>query len=272
VLVALLVWSPWTSLEWTEGLSLRYVLPIFALIATFGLTAVFPLSWSWYDSRPASDVVGAALAVGSVCWLLVSQHPGAAHFAPVPRVTLGLLVGGFALVAALGLSMRAPRAGRTAAVGALVLGIATVWAPLIAARDVTEQAAAQRLEQQELRALADGTGRNGAPREIYLQTLSAELRESRTCARRQFFVLTRFDFPMALQSTVYRNVEFSVARDVALAEWAGPLGPCDYVVTSRAVEDTGKGQALVAALAHGAVTREIAAAAPFVVLATAPPQ
>jgi hypothetical protein len=272
VLVALLVRSPWTSLEWTGGMSLRYVLPLFVLIGTFGLTAGFPLSWRWPDSRPAADVVGAAAAVVSVCWLLVSQHSGAAHFSAVPRVTLGFLVAGFALVAALGLSMRAPAAGRSAAVGALVLGIATVWAPLIAARDAREQAAAKKLEQQEWLASADPRARVRAARQIYFQTLDAEVREARTCERRQFFVLTRFDEPLALQSTVYRNVMFYAARDVALAERAGPIGPCDYIITSRAVMDTIKGQALVAALAHGAATREIAATSPFVVLARTLPQ
>jgi hypothetical protein len=79
-------------------------------------------------------------------------------------------------------------------------------------------------------------------------------------------VVTRFDEPYALQSPALQNQVFYAARDVALAARAGPMGPCDYAITSRPVMATDKGAALVSALSARAPMREIAEARPFVLL------
>ncbi len=68
VLLWLLVHAPWTSLEWTGGLSLRYALPIVVGRGFCAFVALFPRSWPWYARWPAQAagwllIAGAALGL-----------------------------------------------------------------------------------------------------------------------------------------------------------------------------------------------------------------
>jgi hypothetical protein len=102
-------------------------------------------------------------------------------------------------------------------------------------------------------------------RAAYLAVLQSERREHRTCPQRRFFALVRFDQPLALQSETYHNEVFYGGRSVELTRRAGPMGSCDYLITSRDLQTTEKGQALTAALSPGGV-REVADVGQFLVL------
>ena len=72
----LLAGVPWSSLEWTDGFSLRYALPCWALLVIAGYATVVSLL-----SRPHGyeSVVGAGVAVLAIAWYASHQTAPACH-------------------------------------------------------------------------------------------------------------------------------------------------------------------------------------------------
>jgi hypothetical protein len=102
---------------------------------------------------------------------------------------------------------------------------------------------------------------------LYARTGEFERQSGRDCRARRFFLITRFDEPLALQPSRLENRVFYAARDVRMTARVNPLGPCDYVVASRPVLETDKGRDLIAVLNPRGRTIEIGEAGPFVLLA-----
>jgi hypothetical protein len=97
--------------------------------------------------------------------------------------------------------------------------------------------------------------------------LAAEGDLGRTCEARRFFALTRFDEPLGVQDLAFRNRVYYAAREVAAtARTTQPMGPCDYIVSTRAMLDTAKAADLIRVLNPYARTAELGAVGAFVLL------
>jgi hypothetical protein len=254
ILVWLLVGAPWTSLEWTRGFSLRYALPVVVTLALVAFVALFPLSWRWYDDRGAAMFVNLA-AVCTTGWLFaVSMMPGGLRYTAVPRIDPPWLMAG-AAAAALFLPFAVASARRRVAATLLVLTTTVaVWVPHASDQHQKAQAeAAARVERE--RAAPDGSVE--PHRALYLATIDAEAARGRSCEVRRFFVFSRFDLPLELEGPDFQSIVFYAGRDVSTTGRAGPLGPCDYIVTTNAIQETDRGQALLSVLAAGRPLRQI---------------
>lgn len=253
VLVWLLVGAPWTSLEWTRGLSLRYALPIAALLPLVAFISLFPLSFRWYDDRLAVLLALAAIVVACGYTFYAANDPDMPRFVGVPPISF--IWWGVALAAVLVWRSTPHRTGPVVT-GLMAAVLVAVWAPLIAGRAEREQAAAVAREV-----------RPGSPaRDVYLLTLANERETGRTCERRRFFSLARLDEPLMLQSSVYGNQVFYAGRDLRTTRRAAPLERCDYIISTPALMGTEKGTALIAVLASGARVQQLNSAGPYVVL------
>ena len=120
----LLAGAPWTSLEWTRGMALRYAQPWWALVPLTAFVGLFPASLPWYRRAWLVLVGGGALAAWGVVLL---QRSADLPFPPAPTLTT-------ALVAAAVWAARAalPRRVRVRSVvgGVLavsILGIRELW-------------------------------------------------------------------------------------------------------------------------------------------------
>jgi hypothetical protein len=268
VLTWLLIGAPWTSLEWTHGASLRYVLPLATLLPLLAFVGLFPTSWRWYDDPSAARLAATGMAVGAVGLLAIRVHSPFSDTTIFPA--LSLRAGAIAVaVVILGRLWPWPgAAGRRLGIGAVLTLVAAVsWAPHVARRDDVIRRQAWTAEEAERSALAAGI-RPGSPmRELYLAMTINEAQQGRVCGDRRVFLLSRIDEPLTLQSPAYRTRVFSAARDVARLRPLGPLGPCDYIITTTDVAATDKGTLLVAALIDPPASREIATAGPRILIA-----
>jgi len=268
VLIWMLIGAPWTSLEWTRGLSLRYALPIAALLPLLACIAIFPLSWRWYEHSTVQPIALSAFALVGSAQFLMALDPRSARYVNVPTVTLAGAVTALGVVA-IRWWISSSRWSRWIAAVAVPL-FALVWAPAIAGRAAREEGRAMAQETKERVDFARGTFPESPARQAYLLTLSAEDAARRSCGRRRFFALARFDEPLMLQSPSYVNQVFYAGRDLKWTARAAPLGACDYVITTAAVMGTDKGAALVAALAAGAPVDQLGSAGPFVIVGRRP--
>jgi hypothetical protein len=246
-LVWLLVGAPWTSLDWTRGFSLRYALPVAALVPFTAYVALFPAGWRWHARETiASAAIAVVASIG--CLLFTSAlHGSGPRHADVPPLTWLWCVISFGIVAAArGIASRPKLAVPVAIAAAFV--VATACAPVIAARDAATRQLATSAERQERDALAAGAHPLSAARDLYLTIRAAEDAANLPCVQRRFFAIARLDEPLMLQSYDLTNRVFYAGRDVAAAARSGPMGPCDYLIATQAVMDTEKGQALARAL------------------------
>jgi hypothetical protein len=244
--------APWTSLEWTNGYSLRYVLPYFALASLLAWTALFPCAWTWHQ-RPAAALTIGGLAFVIAGWLFAGGQAASAPLDPPRWSLVTLILGG---VAAVGWRLSAAPTGVPLRL-ALMLTTSAVFAVVAGGRVMPARAEAATMRAEAARTAAT---------QVYAAVLDAEARHGTPCDRRRFVLTTRFDAPLALQSPVLDAKVFYAARDVVSARRAAPLTRCDYVVTTRAVLETEKGTALLRALYPSGRTAEVADTGAFVVL------
>ena len=87
VFLWLLVHAPWTSLEWTAGLALRYALPILVGAAFVAYLGLFPRQFAWYDD-PVTAGAGGAILAGLAVTIFVRSR--AALPASLPDAVPGL--------------------------------------------------------------------------------------------------------------------------------------------------------------------------------------
>jgi hypothetical protein len=249
----MLAGAPWTSLEWTRGLSLRYAQPWWAILPLLAFVGLFPLSLGWYRRTMWTMIVAPSLwAIAMVAF----QHADGPF---PPRIagsdlTLAALAGGVVVLGRRWLGGRRRYVVFvTAVIAAAAVGFG-VWSA-----DRRDVALAERLRA--------GPKTDTRGERLYQATLAAERDMRRLCRRRRFFTITRFDEPLSLQGILYTNRVYYAARDVAVtATVAPPIGACDYLITSRDVLDTPKGQALVAALRPGDRLVELVSVDHFLVL------
>jgi hypothetical protein len=268
--LALLSGVPWSSLEWTDGFSLRYALPCAAIYWLAAYTSGLPIV---LGSRRWRAGAAFALAAVSIAWY--TSHQGVPEAPPdeaLARLTLGWTLLGLALVA-VGHAVARLRRGlwSAAATVALVAAVAAAYA-----------SQAERTDARLVRALAADLDRRvscstctGADvsdyREVYLSLLRHERSLGVRCASRRVYTTSRWDFPLDLQSERFENQVFD-ARGASftprLFERDRPGSrACDYVIATRAALDTTNGVPLVNMLnARGRLAR-VAEAGRFVVFA-----
>lgn len=260
VLGWLLIGAPWTSLERTRGLSLRYLLPFAALLPCLAAIALFPSSAPWYRRALPSAIVGAAVVVAGLGLLWSGQGGGLAP----PRLEPAALGASLAVWVLASKAARRVPAGLAGARGAaawtlVVLVLSAAWASHSEARVQTVRAVAERRQARADR-------RPEPDRAIYLAALDWESERGLECRSRRFFAIVRFNRPLALQSFDYTNQVFYAGREVALTARATPMTPCDYLIASRGILAGDKGKALVGVLNREGPTIEIAEQGSFILL------
>ena len=110
-----LVGAPWTSLEWTGGTALRYLLPLFVLYVVALFSCLFPTRPAWHRRPLVRAVLWLALVV-----LASLVHRSHGSTVPSPAI-VGLALGLVALVAATGGGVRGLRRSAPLAVGLVLL-------------------------------------------------------------------------------------------------------------------------------------------------------
>lgn len=251
LMAAALVWlltrAPWTSLEWTRGLSLRYALPVIVGLAFCAFLGLFPQSWRWYDRAPLALAGWLLIAGGGLALFLRSRAAlPAASLDPVPRLEPMALVAASVMLAVGWIATRS-RAARVLTLAAVAFGI---W-PLsgnLAARNARLVAEAQFEETRRVRCADAGIDLGlDSYAAFYAEVLAREPHRGVSCSTRRMFVNARFDAPLALQSLPYvalvadlHSGELSEAalRDVGRS-------PCDYLVVTRAELETDRGSTLL---------------------------
>ena len=235
----MLVGSPWTSLEWTKGSSIRYLLPFLVLWPLLWFSSIFTESWPWHRLRPRGAVVG-----GSALWLYVTHQamPGLSADTWYPIIdTRALLVAGG--VAGLGLMMGSYPRFRRLGVSVLAIGM-TALVVLFARSAAMVQPGAtapDAMRGDAERACEEASLYRG----MYAQVTRYHRDHGMSCPSTRFFVLSRFDQPIELQHAAFSNVVFQLTPK----DYRGPLsvngprrGQCDaVVVTTDEAEYYGEG-------------------------------
>jgi hypothetical protein len=234
---------PWSSLEWYRGLSLRYLLPCCALYLVFGCVSLLPESWPWWRRRPVAT--SAALLLVAAGWYLAHQSgPGRPGDVLLGRLTLPALTIALGIVFSAVAVWRLRRPVLRACLAALlVLAVAGAAASHAATMDrVLVGAAEAQL------AGARKTGATNTYQGVYLALLDYERAARKACSGRRFFMTTRFDAPLELQSPRYENEMFemrSTFRPSLVRRDRPGSRPCDYIVASRSELDSVRGVLLI---------------------------
>jgi hypothetical protein len=256
VLIWLLIGAPWTALERSRGLTLRYALPVAALLPVLVFTALMPLRWPWFErDRMATRALHVGLAAISCWWFWRAAAGATAPWALPPIDPRWLLVS--AVIVFSGLVWRAQGKFRSVATGAIAVAVAGFLTFYISAADRAERARTTRVLQEEEASFAGGGMRANEWRALYLTVRSDERARGVSCGASRFFALVRYDEPMALQPPEMTNRSYYAGRDLASARRAGPMGPCDYIVTTAALQATDKGHNIADALGGGAALQAI---------------
>ena len=244
----LLVPAPWTSLEWTRGLALRYVLPLIILWLTVLALCVFPAALAqWHRHPPVRWAIGIIVAAAVVVhYTRHSNIPGLPQAEWFPVFDVGMV----ALSAAVVLFFLAPSSLRTygRALGAVLL---TGTVVLISYRTAerNERLLAASGDPRQWRA---DTGPDTDYRCVYRRVLESEQQRPGRGARR-FFVASRFDRPLDLQGPQLENLVYDVRGRTELAELLKTRGPGtgshDYIVIDRREHDGGRSARLAFAMA-----------------------
>jgi hypothetical protein len=247
----LLVGAPWTSLVWTSGRALRYVLPVLLLGWFVVLLALFPLSLPWYQSgrgRLAGTAI-IALASSGIAWMAVrppEQDAGRHLLLMTPWAPLvGLMLTAAWVGARATIRASASRAAAAAATVTVLVAGAVVTAMAARAATISLDGAAAPVMAQPCPAPAAASEHEGAARLI----AEHERRLPPDGARRRVYLTARFDAPLALQGPTYDalvyDVRLSRLDDRMLRRVQPGSGTRDYVVSPASQDD----HAFLAALA-----------------------
>jgi hypothetical protein len=277
VVTAVFLWllynAPWSSLDWTRGLSLRYALPVVVTIGFMAFLALFPRSWPWYAEAGSAAAGGLCLAA-LACGLFLRGRAAIPDTSPDPVPALDLLscVIAAAMLAAAWLAARSRIAGLAIA-GAIAAAIWPVAARLTAA-DGALVAEAQQEESRLVRCLGTSPEVDeNRHRAIHVAMLAAERSRGLACPSRRIFLDTPFDLPLELESLPYATLVFDSRRAAAgaphrLTDVGGSA--CDYLLVSRAELETDRGSRLLRAVPPRGWT-PVAERGGFVVFATDAP-
>ena len=269
VLVWMLIGAPWTGMERSRGLTLRYLLPIAGLLPLLAFVACFPMALFAWHRRGSLRAIALAGVVAGGLWLFwesLGSNAQAIRALPVPGLSALWLMVAIVWVWLLRAGASAARGLTRIGAALLLIGVMAWWSPRIAQQGQEARArATQQLRAEESAALAAPAG-GSVWRPVLPAVRAAELAEGRTCRARRFFSLVRFDEPLALQPPEFGSQVFYAARDLEAARRAGPMAGCDYIITSAPMAGTDKGAALAAALAGPRELRSFASTKDFLVL------
>jgi len=261
---------PWSSLEWTDGFSLRYALPGIALYGLVAYVSGLPILTGLGRLRPGAALV---LTVASVAWYVGHQRvPEVLPEEALARMTPAGVLLGLSLLA-LGLGVARFRRGlwKVAAWAILIAGVAAVYGSQAGRTDARLVRSAEAdLERRVSCSTCSGVDVSDY-RRAYLGLLGYERTLGVACASRRVYITSRWDFPLELQSARFENQVFD-ARGPSftprLIERDRPGSvPCDYVIAARAALDTTNGVPLVNMLNADGRLRLAAEAGPYVVFA-----
>lgn len=269
VLCWLLVDAPWTSLRWTSGLSLRYVLPLIALGTFVPLLAVFPLSTPWHRGRYRYAGV-LILAVAAIAFTLAWDRPpeqdAGRHLL---NFRAGPVAAAIAAIAALAAAttwrMRTSLAVAVVAGLMIVVGLVGGRSIDLRGRALTAQAMARR----------SATPGKATPSEAISALISGDAGERRDASLRRVFVAARFDTPLDLQGPVFNALVYDTRDPVVvqrLLRGSEPgTGSSDYLIGSLADLQTTRGSPMVAYCARIATLVPLGDAGPYRVWRVSPP-
>jgi hypothetical protein len=260
------VQAPWSSLEWSKGLALRYVLPFLILWAFIAFTALFSLAWPWWKQSRAVVIVGGAINAAAIAAFWHAHIPGMPTLKALPLMVIlmaGLLAAGHVRKA-----MSAVTITTT-----FVMGACAVWlmASTAAAADLRLRPAEDFSTNPPLACVAESGDMADRYVAAYAKVLDFEQRSGVTCVARRFFITARFDLPMALQPTPYSNLVYDARPRTIVPRSMRMDGPgmesCDYVIASEAELQTDRGNLFVNQLRAERVLTEIGVSRPYVVFA-----
>jgi hypothetical protein len=241
------------------GLTLRDVLPVFALLAAFAFAAAFPLRWPWFERWPATLAIQAVLCGASVLRFAESASSTGPSAPPFSVAWTGAALVIVAVVFVL--SWNVGRKVLVASAVALLVGLSLTGH----ARMLGGTANDKRAFFDERSRYDTATPANPWRAALWA-VISDESARRQPCATRRFFSLTENGLPLALQPPGVSSRIFYAGHDVESARQAGPIGRCDYIVTTPAFTATEKGRQLIEALAAGAALETMAPAPSLMVL------
>ena len=239
--VAGLVGAPWTSLEWTDGSSLRYLLPFWLLYAFLAFVGVFSLLIPWHRTIGLRAAGWLLLAVWASWWGAAATGPGGLNPGSLGQAALVMMA---VLLAWTAVAARLDRGWpwlRSRA-GLLVRAVAFLATAAGAASWLTAQhaillAEATREESDILRERTAPQRATAEPhRQVFLDARAHEISLGRECRRRRFFVASRFDLPLDLQPATFTSQVFdsrNVDLVLPLIRQRPQAGVCDYAVVSE---------------------------------------
>jgi hypothetical protein len=228
---------PWTSLDWTKNLSIRYLLPFYFLYLITLYSFLFSDAVSWDRSRTFSAIGCLVLASGAI-WFYRSHQvtPGLppdqwlAAFSPHAFVaSAALTIPGYLAITG---RFRSLSATMTLAVAIAVLAALSRQGVLDHNRLAANRANEAR---QESACAAVGAAPSSEHRGLYLGVVAFQQAQHLTCDRTRFFVASRFDRPIELQNADYSNIVLDARVSSARAlERKGPrVRGCDVVIASK---------------------------------------
>jgi hypothetical protein len=272
VFLWLLAHAPWSSLDWTRGLSLRYALPIIVGAGFLAFLGLFPRTLRWYEDPIPAALGGTFLAGVSMYWFLRGRAL-IPYTSPDPVPGLDWMSCGIA-AGLLAVTWIASRNRATGLTVLAALALAT-WpaATRLAAQDAGLAAEARQDETRLVRCLGSNTaGEMERHRAIHLAILTSERHRGVTCPTRRVFLGAAFDLPLELQSLPYSTLVFEARQasiDPASALDAGQSA-CDYVIVTRAELETLRGSRLLQRVTARQGWSEAAEGGGFVAFATSP--
>jgi hypothetical protein len=252
--------SPWTSLEWTRGLSLRYLIPFVVAYPLVLFSCLFSEAAGWHRREGWREPIF-LIATGLACFYYLG-HERMAGLPPVewypvlrawPSVAAAAIVGTWYLgsppigAAAPGDPPPGAReahflqsARRWSVAGTALLTLAIVVVVARAADAASRRAAAATAAAYHREAYCfDVRHPEIEDHRAISYVIDRDARRGRsTCDSRRLFLASRFDLPLDLQGPGYTNLVFDVRgrnRFDALLASRGPApGACDYVIATRA--------------------------------------
>jgi hypothetical protein len=257
--LAMLSGAPWSSLEWTDGYSLRYALPCAALI----WVVAYVSGAAVLTGVPRLETAAAFfVAAASVAWYVGHQGvPEGPADEALARLTLAGTALGIALVSIGCVVARLRRRAWSAVAAAILIAAVTAaYGPRAERTDARLVRAAEAvLDRHVACSTCDGMGLTDH-RAVYLELLGYERLRGVQCAGRRIYTTSRWDVPLELQSPRFENRVFDV-RGASIAPFTPERRPqagaaCEYVIATRAALDTTNGVALVNRLrAQGRLTQ-----------------
>jgi hypothetical protein len=234
---AVIAGLPWTSLDWTKNLSIRYLLPFYFLYLVTLYSFVFPDAAAWDRPRRFGVIGCLALACGAI-WFYRSHQatPG------LPPEQWLAALSPYALVVSAALTIPAYLAvtGRFRVFSAtLTIAVAVAVLADLSWQGVVDhnRIAANRASEarQESACAAVGTAPSSEHRGLYLGVVAFQQAQHLTCTRTRFFVASRFDRPIELQNADYSNLvlDARVSSPGALERKGPRVRGCDVVIASK---------------------------------------